>query len=314
MNIEHSLTLPRPYDAPGVFAFLSARAVPGVEIARRGENGQLYYARTVKLSGGPGAFALDALPSADGWKMRITLELSDDADEPEAMAAIHRLLDLHSNTTQIDAQLASDPLLAPSVRATPGIRIPGAVDPQEIIIRAIIGQQISVKAATGHLARLSAAVGSPYSSQFSGLTLLFPTPEQIAQGITLPEADQELDPQRILRLPRRSMAAVANTAHALATDQLEVSLDAAPDQLREQLVAMPGIGPWTAAYISMRVLGAGDAWLPKDVALIAGALKLGLLSPQLTKNEQHRALADYAQRFSPWRSYAVMHLWQAAAG
>lgn len=314
MIIERSMTLPHPYDAPGVFAFLAARAVPGVEITRHGEHGQLYYARTLHLTSGPGAFALKAQPSADGWMLQIHLELTTAADESEAMSAIHRLLDLHNSAAQIDAVLSSDPLLAPSVRTTPGIRVPGAIAPQEIVIRAIIGQQISVKAATGHLARLSTAAGSKYSSHISGLSLLFPTPEQIAQCITLPEAHQELDPQRVLRLPRRSMAAVANTAHALAGSQLEVRFDAAPNQLQEQLVAMPGIGPWTAAYISMRVLSDYDAWLPKDVALIAGALKLGLLPPQLSKTEQHRALADYAQRYSPWRSYAVMHLWQAAAG
>lgn len=121
------------------------------------------------------------------------------------------------------------------------------------------------------------------------------------------------DPARPLRLPARQVAAVLAAAEALVDGTLPAHVGADPAELRARLVALPGVGPWTAAYVAMRVLGDPDAWLTGDVALAAGAVASGALDPGLPRPAAHRALAERAAAWSPWRSYAAMHLWRAAA-
>ncbi|GAA1405911.1 hypothetical protein AUR04nite_16510 [Glutamicibacter uratoxydans] len=300
-----------PFDAAGIFSFFAARAVPGVESVQLGDPRRLRYARTLRLPGGPSACEITALQVPEGSRLQVRLELAAAEDEALALWLVRRLLDLDAPAEQIDAELA-EAGLADAVRRTPGIRVPGAVDPQEIVIRAIIGQQISVKAATTHLGRLSAAVSTVCTSRFAGLDRLFPDAGQIAGGVPVPDAHEALDPDRVLRLPRRSIAAVAGTARALELGELQVGFGSDPAALRAALLDTAGIGPWTAAYIGMRVLGDADAWLPRDVALASGAARLGLIDRQLGAAQRHRVLEEYAQRWAPWRSYAAMHLWQAA--
>ncbi|WP_313810361.1 AlkA N-terminal domain-containing protein [Glutamicibacter sp.] len=307
------LSVSQPFDAPGIFAFFAARAVAGVEVADLGDPDRLRYARTLLLPGGPSAFELTALRDTGRWRLQVELELAAADDEQAALELIGRAFDLDADAPKIDAALAADPLLAPRVAATGGIRVPGTVDPHEIVTRAIVGQQISVKAATMHLGRLTAAVGSTYHSRFSSLARLFPTAGQIAETLHVPGPQEELDPARPLRLPRRSIGTVVNTAKALSSGRLRVSPGANPVQLRAQLLDTPGIGPWTAAYVGMRVARNPDAWLPGDVALVAGALKLGIIDPGFSIPQRHRELERYALNYSPWRSYAAMHLWQAAS-
>lgn len=308
-HAQLDLVLPvrEPFDAAGTFAFLAVRAIDGVESATHGP--VLRYARTLHLPHGPGAFEA----RWDG-RLRLRLEVSSLADVPVAVSRVRRLFDLDADPTAVDAALSADPMLAPLVAATPGIRVPGAVDPHELVIRAIVGQQVSVAAARTHLTRLATAVGTPYDSQIAGLARLFPTASQIADGA---------EPH--LRLPARNLRTVVDTARSLADGELEVGVGDDAVALREALVARPGIGPWTAAYVAMRVLGDPDAWLDGDVALLAGARTLTDLSqpgPNVggrgsetppSKAAQHRALAARAASWAPWRSYAAMHLWRAAS-
>lgn len=336
INVRITLPVRDPFDAHSVFEFLAVRAIPGVESADLSDPDRLSYARTLSLPGGPGAVEVVAsrLPRAVGsWRIEARLELSTLSDISVATARIRRLFDLDADAQGIDLALSADPALAPLVAQTPGIRVPGAVDPAELLIRAIIGQQISVAAARKHLTRLAHRAGEPYESSIPGLNLLFATPAAIAHAVPEPPAQGDLDPDRTLRLPRRSINTVRGAALALASGDLalHVGLDSA--DLRKRLVALPGVGEWTAAYVALRVLGDTDAWMIGDVALVAGARALGLLPNAInddpahppapppsqrgkesaaSKQAAHRALAERARGWAPWRSYASMHLWQAA--
>lgn len=313
LNIE--LPARHPFDARGIFSFLEARAIAGVEIADLSQQDKLIYARSFILPSGPAAVRLVARNhGSEGWSLTAELELADLCDQAAAISRIRRLLDLDADSSAIDAALQEDPALAPSVLRTPGIRVPGAIDPHELVIRAIVGQQISVKAAHTHLSRLATQAGALYTSNFDGLDRLFPTSREIIETVPEPAAETPLDPQRVLRLPRRSISALRGAASALESGELAIGFESDPELLRQNLLRTPGIGPWTAAYLSMRVLADPDAWMRNDVALVSGAARLGILEPPHSKSSSHRLLEDYAQRWSPWRSYASMHLWQAASG
>jgi AraC family transcriptional regulator of adaptative response / DNA-3-methyladenine glycosylase II len=296
------LPVRQPFDAPGVFRFLAVHAVEGVETADVSDEDRLRYARTLSLPAGPGAVELTASRTAPGvWEVRADLELSSLSDVATAVARVRRLLDLDADPLAVDAALAEDPALAPGVARTPGIRVPGTVDPHELLVRAVVGQQISVAAARTHLGRLARALGTPHASRFPGLTLLFPTASTIATGVP------ETGPDRPLRLPARSVRTVVGAARDLTSGELVVDVGIDVDVLRESLTARPGIGPWTAAYVAMRVLGDPDSWLTGDVALLAGARRASVVDPDLPGT--HRRLAEHAARWAPWRSYAAMHLW-----
>ncbi|VXC02723.1 DNA-3-methyladenine glycosylase [Citricoccus sp. K5] len=327
---EAEVPVTAPYDAPGIFRFLAARAVAGVEAADLTRPEELRYARTLTLPGGPAAVLVSATRNRS-WTLRARLHLAAAADQGPALAALRTLFDVDTDPAAADGRLATDPALAPLVRATPGIRIPGTVDPHELVVRALVGQQISVAAARTHLGRLAGALGTPYSppgppqghpprdrpDEDSLLTQLhrhFPTAAQIASGVPEPVSGERPDPERPLRLPGQGVRAVVGTCRALADGELTVHAAAEPDALRRELLARPRIGPRTAAYVAMRVLRDPDAWLDGDVALVAGAKAAGLLDPDLAPGAAHRALAVRAADWSPWRSYAAMHLWQLAGG
>lgn len=312
LTVRLSVDLPvrQPFDATGVFTFLAARAVAGVEAADLSAPACLRYARTLLLPGGPGAVEVTATLTKTTWHVRARLELATLPDVVPAIARVRRLLDLDADPVAIDTALRQDPALAPLVERIPGIRVPGAVDPHELVIRALVGQQISVAAARTHLGRLAARTGSDYVSTLSGLTRLFPTVDQIVAGIPEPGNDEPLDPDRPLRLPGQAIRALLTLSRALKSGQLTVDVGVDAETLREQLLSRPRIGPWTAAYIAMRILGDPDAWLYGDVALIAGAKGIDLLQHDVEKVAGHRILADRATHWAPWRSYAVMHLWR----
>ncbi|MGW8567104.1 AlkA N-terminal domain-containing protein [Isoptericola sp. NPDC055881] len=304
VRLDLELPVREPYDARGVVAFLTARAVDGVEVADL-SGADVRYARTLRLPHGPGAAEVVAGPGVGRGRVAVRLELASAADVSVAVARLRRLLDLDADPAAVDTTLADDPALAPLVARTPGLRVPGTVDPHEIVVRAIVGQQISVAAARTHLGRLAAGAGSAYDSAVPGLTRLFPTPAQVAASA----ADH-------LRLPARSLATVTDTARALDDGSLAVGVGDDGDELRAALVARRGIGPWTAAYVAMRVLRDPDAWLDGDVALLAGAAAAGIDLPGVPDDApraaRSRALAARAEQWAPWRSYAAMHLWRAA--
>jgi AraC family transcriptional regulator of adaptative response / DNA-3-methyladenine glycosylase II len=286
------LPLRPPYDAAGLFGFLAARAVPGVERAGT-EYGAEYYARTLRLPHGTATVALTPGPGDRLDHLIARLRLTDLRDLTSAVARLRRLADLDADPTAVDERLATDPALATRTIAIPGIRLPGSVEPTEIVLRALLGQQVSVAAARTAAGRLTKALGEPLPvTDEDGLTRLFPTAAAVAERGT-----------EVLRGPARRTATIVSVAAALADGTLKVDSGRDPEQLRAELVAQPGIGPWTAGYVLMRVLGATDELLTTDVALRKGAGAIGLPLTDLT---------EHAERWRPWRSYAGMHLWRTA--
>jgi len=321
LSLRLALPVREPFNAVEAFTFLAQRAIPGVETTQL-DGEALVYARTLRLPHGPAAIEVTATQldaeQAGSWQLEVECELSAWADIPAAVAGARRIFDLDADPLAVADALSTDPALAPLVAQSPGLRLPGTADGPEYLIRAIVGQQISVVAARTHLTRLVDALGTGYVSSFAGLSLLFPIPEQIIAGVPDPLRTQSassthLDPDRPLRLPARSIATVRSVSKALASGEILLHQGADSKELHDQLIALPGIGPWTASYLMLRVLGDPDVWMTGDVVLLNAAKKLGLLDPELKKSTAHRTLQAHAQRWSPWRSYAAMYLWKAAS-
>jgi AraC family transcriptional regulator of adaptative response / DNA-3-methyladenine glycosylase II len=283
-----SLRLPAraPFDGRSLLAFLSARAITGMETG-----GDTVYARALRLPHGPAAVRLSLTGTPEAPAVHCEAALADIADLAPLVARVRRLLDLDADAAAIDAALADDPTLALSVRSAPGLRVPGAVDAEEIVFRTLVGQQISVAAARTSLARLTAALGEQV--ELGGFTRLFPTSAAIAEH-----------GHEILRGPSRRVQTILGVARALADGSLRVDVGESREDLESRLLAVPGIGPWTAGYIALRVLGSPDVLLTGDLALRHGATRLGLPG-------NARALDARGARWAPWRSYAGMHLWRA---
>lgn len=274
-----------PYDWPQVREFLAARAVPGVErVDARG------YARSVAVDG---ADALVCVQALDGER---ALELRVRGAAPAALfqlaSAARRAFDLAADPQRIALAFSRDPLLGPLVRRRPGLRIPGAWDPFECAVRAVLGQQVSVAAARTLAARLVARVGRRLAEGTDGLTDLFPAPGALA--------DANLDGLGITGARVRALRALARAVTEGALDF------AAPvEDVTAALAGLPGFGAWTAQYVALRALGEPDAFPAADLVLRRVAAGGG---PPLTA----RALEARAEAWRPWRAYAVLHLWRAA--
>ena len=210
-----------PYDWEGLTAFLARRALPGVETVDGG-----VYRRTVRVGGRAGWFQIRHLPEVGS--LELTVRHPDATVLYEVTARVRQQFDLGLDPDVVRDALGADPLLAPALARRPGLRIPGAFDLFELLVRAVLGQQVSVAAARTQAARLASAHGEPCPGP-GGLTHLFPTPEALARG-------------------------------ALA-------LDAPADELQARLERLPGIGPWTAAYALLRGLGEPDAFPEGDLVL-----------------------------------------------
>lgn len=279
-----SLRLPvrTPFAYEGAFGHLAAGAVPGCEEVRDGT-----YRRSLRLPSGSAVVSLT--PAVD--HVRCLLVLDDFRDLTTAIARCRRLLDLDADPEAVVEALTADPDLAPVVRKAPGQRIPRTVDEAELAVRAVLGQQVSTKAARTHLARLVAAYGQPIHDPEGTLTHTFPSVEQLT----------EIDPIH-LAVPEARRRTVCALVAGLADGS--VGLDAGCDweSARRQLLNLPGVGPWTAEVIAMRGLGDPDAFPASDLGLRLAARQLGLPTGQ-------RTLVEHSVRWRPWRSYAVQHLW-----
>jgi AraC family transcriptional regulator of adaptative response / DNA-3-methyladenine glycosylase II len=281
------LDLRPPFDWDALLAFLAGRAIPGVE-AIDGET----YRRTVRLGDRTGLIAVRRDARRHGLVAEVSLSLAG-ALMPLS-ARLRALFDLDAHPEAVAAQLRGDPDLAPLVKERPGLRVPGAFDPFETTVRTVLGQQVSVRAATTLGARLAAALGERTVTPFSDLHHLSVTPEAVARAGEPAIA--------ALGMPGARARAVVAVARAFASGALRLARSGDPEAARAELVALPGICPWTVEYLSMRALGWPDAFPASDLVLCRA---LGGVTPG-------RAI-ERARAWRPFRSYAVMHLWTHAA-
>jgi AraC family transcriptional regulator, regulatory protein of adaptative response / DNA-3-methyladenine glycosylase II len=303
-----ALRLParEPLCPDNLFGHLAATAVPGVEEWRDGA-----FRRAMALPHGTGIVALRPGPGHVG----CALSLADLRDLPVAVSRCRRMLDLDADPVAVDEQLSADPVLAPLVATAPGRRVPRSADPQEMAIRAVLGQQVSTAAARTHAGRLAAALGEPVADPGGGLTRLFPDPAVLAAALargTGPAAPGPPGPASAggapdgtgvrLALPAARQASVAALAAALAAGAIDISPGCDWREARRRLAAPPGLGPWTVETIAMRALGDPDAFLAADLGVRAAAARLGLPGTPA-------ALARRSARWRPWRAYAVQYLW-----
>jgi AraC family transcriptional regulator of adaptative response / DNA-3-methyladenine glycosylase II len=283
-----------PLQAQALLDWLAARAVPGVEEVAAG-----VYRRSLRLPLGAGVVEVDVAGVVDmGTEddaVRGRLRLDDARDADAAAALCRRLLDLQADPAAVAAVLGGDALLGPLVAAAPGLRVPGAVDGAELAVRAVLGQQVSVAAARTAAGRLVASCGEPLRLPQGGVVALFPSAATLAA----------LDPAS-LPMPRARAEALVGLCRALAGGDLRLDPGADRDEARRALLALPGIGPWTAGYVAMRALGDPDVFLVEDLGVRHALARLGGPSDQ----REARALAA---AWAPWRSYASQYLWQAPA-
>ncbi len=305
--IRLKLAYRAPIDGERMLGFLAARAIPGVEEVRDGQ-----YRRTIQLPNGTGILSLG--PLRPGPVMRrpgpgyvdCELQLEDLRDLTAAVQRCRRLLDLDADPESVTGYLSADPVLGPLAQANPGRRSPGHVDGSELALRAVLGQQVSVAAARRLGARLVAGYGKPLSRPDGSLTHCFPAAETLAAA----------DPA-VLPMPRSRALALTGLGAALASGELSLDPGAERDHAESVLLALPGIGPWTASYIRMRALSDPDAFLPADVGVLHALAHLGALPVETGPTETGpsartraaKAAGALAENWRPWRSYAVHHLW-----
>ncbi len=282
-----------PYDFPAMLDFLRGRALPGVEVVDADS-----YARVIagERSTPPGWLRVSAWPDARAGTehaLRLELHAAQASRLLDIVGRLRRMFDLDADPDAIGAALSPDPRLAPLLRQRPGLRIPSGWDGFEIAVRAILGQQVSVAAARTFAARIAQRFGETLSTPTApGLEHLFPTPQALA--------DADLTQIGLTR-------ARADTVRTVARAVLEGTVDFRVDRTLEDFVArwtaLPGIGPWTAHYIALRAMGHPDAF-PADDLVLQKAL------PGDGSRMSAAALTAHAERWRPWRAYAVLHLWR----
>ncbi|MEB4210641.1 DNA-3-methyladenine glycosylase 2 family protein [Mycobacterium sp. 94-17] len=271
-----------PFAYANVFGHLAAGAVPGCEEVR-----DRAYRRSLRLPFGNAIVALT--PAVD--HVRCVLVLDDFRDLTTAIARCRRLLDLDADPEAVDEALSSDADFYAVVAKAPGQRIPRTVDEAELAVRAVLGQQVSTKAASTHAGRLVAAYGRPIRDPEGTLTHTFPSVEQLA----------DIDPIH-LAVPKARRRTVSALVAGLADGTVVLGAGCDWESARTQLLGVPGVGPWTAEVIAMRGLGDPDAFPASDLGLRLAAEQLGLPCDE-------RSLVARSARWRPWRSYATQYLW-----
>ncbi|WGK89364.1 DNA-3-methyladenine glycosylase family protein [Pseudomonas migulae] len=271
-----------PYDWPAMLGFLSARAVAGMETVVDG-----VYSRSIGLDGAHGTFSIRPVA---GDALEVTLDFPDPAAVPEIVARLRRMFDLDADLAAIHRSLEADPLMARLIAERPGLRVPGTWDGLELAIRAVLGQQISVVAAIRLAGKLVVQYGQPLASVLPGITQVFPAADVLAQ------ADLAA-----LGMPKSRGRTLSGVAQALLDDPL--LFEPGREGGVARLLALHGIGDWTAQYIALRQLREMDAFPGGDVGLI------NALSALEGERVTARELLARAEGWRPCRGYAAQLLW-----
>ncbi|HUQ67979.1 MAG TPA: AlkA N-terminal domain-containing protein [Planctomycetaceae bacterium] len=273
-----------PLDWEAMLRFLAARVIPGVECVM----GTAYH-RTVSIGEHRGWLSVS--PVADRPLLAVDLATALAPALPSLLARLRSLFDLDARPDVIAGHLARDPLLTPSVHARPGLRVPGAFDAFEVGLRAILGQQVSVRGASTLAGRFAQRFGEPIETSVAGLNRLAPTADSLATADVATMAG--------LGLPKARAESVRSLARAVVGGAINLEPGVDPAATVVRLMELPGIGPWTAQYIALRVLRWPDAFPAGDMGLAKAS---GLKSA--------KALEQAAEGWRPWRAYAAMHLWE----
>lgn len=287
---DHALRLRLDYRPPleweRLLRFLGGRGVAGVEQIADGA-----YSRTVRVGAAAGTVAVRPAPAGKPWLVaEASLALAPAL--ATVVSRLRALFDLDARPELVAAHLGADPLLRARVRRRPGLRLPGAFDPFETAVRAVLGQQVSVAAATTLAGRLARRFGTPLDGAPSpALALLFPSPEALASATA--------DAIAAVGMPRSRAETVLALSRAVAAGAIELTPGADPEDVATRLDALPGIGPWTAQYVAMRALHHPDAFPADDLGVRRALGARGA--------EAERRAAGWR----PWRAYAVMHLWES---
>jgi AraC family transcriptional regulator of adaptative response / DNA-3-methyladenine glycosylase II len=274
-----------PFDSAGMFAFLRPRVCPGLE--RIDED---RYRRSVVIGAHRGWLQVEADPKRTSLLARAASSLA-----PVLLpltAATRVVFDLDARPDRVQAFFARDPLLGPHVAARPGLRVPGAFNRFEIAVRAVLGQQVSVAAATTLSGRLVRRFGQPIATPWPEIDRTFPPPDVLVEaGVSDITA---------LGMPRSRAETVHALARAVASGELDLSGRADPEETLVSLQRVPGVGPWTASYIAMRALHWADAFPAGDLGVRKA---LGMASQASVERS--------GEAWRPFRAYAVVHLWAA---
>jgi AraC family transcriptional regulator of adaptative response / DNA-3-methyladenine glycosylase II len=276
-----------PYDWAGMLAFLKARELKGVEWVT-----DEFYARTVRLGNAKGWIKVTQSKKKHALMLEFTHTLTPVL--PALLNRLRGLFDLNARPELISKHLARDKALRPWVKAIPGMRVPGAFNGFETGLRAILGQQVTVKAATTSAGRVAASLGEPMVTPFAELTHLTPTPERVVKA-----GSERLGELGIIRVRSKSILGLAQ-AQMSGRLSLDGGNHQSPEEAIERLIELPGIGPWTANYIAMRTLRWPDAF-PKEDIVVRNNLG-GITAKQAEER---------SQAWRPWRSYAVLHVWRS---
>ena len=276
-----------PYDWEGMVSFLSVRAIPGIEVVSN-----THYARTIAIGDACGFLIVE--PAEDNC-LKANIRLGNLRSLPAIIARVRRVFDLAADPVAICAHLGRDPLLSPLVAARPGLRVPGAWDGFELAVRAVLGQQVTVRAATSLAGKLVLAAGEPIAdptARKQGLTHVFPTPQQLVP------ADLNA-----IGMPKARRMALASLAACVVADPLIFGPRRSLEEAVAELRSLSGIGEWTAQYIAMRELREPDAFPAADIGLLRAMRDGHGLRPSPA------ALLSRAEQWRPWRAYAALHLW-----
>ena len=275
-----------PYDWPGMLAFLKARALKGVEWVTDSS-----YARTVQLGKCKGWIRVTREKKKNGLMVEFSHTLMPAL--PALLSRVRELFDLNARPDIINKHLRKDKILRALIKNNPGTRVPGAFNGFEMGLRAILGQQVTVKGATTIACRLVEAFSEPIVTPYSELNYLTPSPAKIAKANV-----DDLAKYGIVRARCKSIIALAR-AHVSGDLSLDSGVHHDPNATIEKLAKLPGIGPWTAQYIAMRALRWPDAFPKEDIAILNN---LGGITAKRAE--------EMSQAWRPWRSYAVLHLWR----
>ena len=285
-----------PYAWTQMMRYLATRAIPGVEAVQQ-EDGELHYVRSVRMGGVEGWLRVSHLAGRSQVRLEAAASLA-----PLLMplaARVRSQFDLDAHPAAIEAHLGQDPLLLAAIRQAPGLRVPGAFEPFELAVRAVLGQQVSVAGATTLSGRLAARFGQPAATPYAGAVLHFPTPEEMAA----------LAPEHIAQigLPRARAATLVALARFAADGGLRFAPGASLEETVARLKTVPGIGDWTAHYVALRALCLPDAFPSGDLGLQKAAS--GTPGGRLDQ----RSLEARAAAWAPWRAYAAVLLWHGPA-